>query len=419
MSIKKVALFTNEYPPNVYGGAGVHVEYLSRALSKLVDVEVRCFGDGHDGAPSQRADGPIVVREYPAWREMARNTDPRFSSAMGAFSRSLAMAKDELDADVVHCHTWYTQMGGLLASQLWGIPFLVTTHSLEPLRPWKVEQLGNAYHLSSWMEKTAIESADRIITVSKETDQDVLRHFADVGDRTRVIHNGIDLAEYRQDPSTDAIRTYGVDPDKPYVLFVGRITRQKGIIHLVDAIPHISPETQVVLLAGAPDTPQIATEMEEHIALARKGRDNVFWIDEMLPREKTIQFYSHATVFACPSVYEPFGIINLEAMACETAVVASKVGGIPEVVIPGETGTLVDPDLKGGTFFPKDPDAFSRNLAGAINDLVADPARAASYGKAGRKRAEEHFSWDAIAQKTLSLYEEAEDSVRRRGSSSS
>lgn len=407
MSIKRVALFTNEYPPNVYGGAGVHVEYLSRALSKLVDVEVRCFGDGTDGHPTERREGPIVVREYPAWPEMKKNTDPRFSSAMGAFSRSLAMAKDTLDADVVHSHTWYTQMGGLIASQLWGIPFLLTTHSLEPLRPWKVEQLGNAYHLSSWIEKTAVEAADRVVAVSKETEQDVHRLFDGVESRTRIVHNGIDLTEYQPDPRTDAIRAHGIDPDRPYVLFVGRITRQKGIIHLVDAVPHIAPEVQIVLLAGAPDTPEIAAEMKEHIALARRGRDNVFWIDTMLPRADTIQFYSHATVFACPSVYEPFGIINLEAMACETAVVASRVGGIPEVVVPGETGTLVAPDLKPGTFLPKDPERFSRDLASAINELVSDPDTARSFGKAGRARAESHFSWDAIAQKTLALYEEA------------
>ncbi len=410
MSIQKAALFTNEYPPNVYGGAGVHVEYLSRALSRLIDVEVRCFSgknaDANTG-PTVRQDGPITIREYAPWDEMKQNTDPRFASAMGAFSQSLAMAKDMLEADVVHCHTWYTQMGGLVASQLWDIPFLLTTHSLEPLRPWKVEQLGNAYHLSSWLEKTAIESADRIIAVSKETEQDVQRHFQGVNERTRVIHNGIDLAEYTPAAADDAIRAHGIGPDRPYVLFVGRITRQKGIIHLVDAIPHIDRDVQVVLLAGAPDTPEIAAEMQKHIEAARKGRDNVFWIDRMLPRPDTIQFYSHATVFACPSVYEPFGIINLEAMACKTAVVASRVGGISEVVVPGETGLLVDPDLKPGTFSPKDPDAFSRGLAEAINTVAGDPEAARRYGEAGRQRAEEHFSWDAIAEKTLSLYNEA------------
>ncbi|MFA7566237.1 MAG: glycogen synthase [Alkalispirochaeta sp.] len=420
MSIKKVALFTNEYPPNVYGGAGVHVEYLSRALSKLVEVEVRCFsgpqsltdedstnGTPADQSPAGKEPGSITVREYAPWEEMKRNTDPHFASPLGAFSQSLAMAKDNLDADVVHCHTWYTQMGGLIASQLWDIPFILTTHSLEPLRPWKVEQLGNAYHLSSWMEKTAIESADRVIAVSKETETDIQRLFSGVDQRTRVIHNGIDLAEYVPTESTDAIRARGVDPDRPYVLFVGRITRQKGIIHLVDAIRHINRDIQVVLLAGAPDTPEIAAEMEDRIAVARRGRDNVHWIDRMLPRNETIQFYSHATVFACPSVYEPFGIINLEAMACKTAVVASQVGGIPEVVVPGETGLLVNPDLTPGTFSPKDPEAFSRNLAEAINSVATDPATAKRYGEAGRRRAEQHFSWDAIAERTLELYREA------------
>jgi len=423
MAINKVALFTNEYPPNVYGGAGVHVEYLSRALAKQVEVEVRCFasgsvantGDAAVGSDATiesdvvrvRRDGDILVREYAPWDEMKRNTDSRFASAMGAFSRSLAMAKDNLDADAVHCHTWYTQMGGLVASQLWGIPFLLTTHSLEPLRPWKVEQLGNAYHLSSWMEKTAIERADRIIAVSRETEADVQRLFSGVDARTRVIHNGIDLAEYTPGSDTSAISSHGVDPKKPYVLFVGRITRQKGIIHLVDAIRYIDKDIQVVLLAGAPDTPEIATEMKEHLATARAGRDNVFWIDTMLPRNETIQFYSHATVFACPSVYEPFGIINLEAMACKTAVVASRVGGIPEVVVPGETGVLVDPDLVPGTFSPKDPERFSRELADAINAVAGDRATAQRYGEAGRLRAQEHFSWDAIAEKTLDLYREA------------
>ncbi len=403
---------TNEYPPNVYGGAGVHVEYLSRALARLVEVEVRCFAGKDAPAGGIRRDGNVTVRDYAPWKEMGENTDPRFVSAMGAFSRSLAMAKDNLDADVVHCHTWYTQMGGLVASQLWGIPFLLTTHSLEPLRPWKVEQLGNAYHLSSWMEKTAIESADRVIAVSGETEADVHRHFSGVESRTRVIHNGIDLGEYTPTVETDAITAHGVDPTKPYVLFVGRITRQKGIIHLVDAIPHIDKDIQVVLLAGAPDTPQIAEEMKEHIALARKGRDNVFWIDKMLPRRETIQFYTHATVFACPSVYEPFGIINLEAMACKTAVVASRVGGIPEVVVPGETGLLVDPDLIPGTFSPRDPHRFSRDLAEAVNAVAGDRETARRYGEAGRTRAERHFSWDAIAEKTLALYNEAAEERR-------
>ena len=399
MKLKKVALFSNEYPPNVYGGAGVHVEYLSRALAELVPVEVRCFGT------QDSVEGNLRVRGYQPWEEMSHNTDPRFTGATGAFSRSLAMAKDTLDADVVHCHTWYTQMGGLIAAKLWDIPFVLTTHSLEPLRPWKVEQLGTAYHLSSWMERTAIENADAVIAVSKETRNDVFDHFGAAETKTHVIHNGIDLEEYRRDPAADVLERHGVDPRRPYVLFVGRITRQKGIIHLVDAIPEIDPEIQVVLLAGAPDTETIAQEMKDHIALARTQRKGIIWIDTMLPRRETIQFYSHAAVFCCPSVYEPFGIINLEAMACETAVVASRVGGIPEVVVPDETGILVDLELERGTFVPRDPEGFSRALAEEINRVARDPALARRMGEAGRRRAEEHFSWRAIARKTLNLYE--------------
>jgi glycogen synthase len=391
----------------VYGGAGVHVEYLSKALAEQAPVEVRCFGD------QDYRDGNLTVRGYQPWEELARNTDPRFKSPLGAFSRSLAMAKDSLDADIVHCHTWYTQMGGLLSGQLWDIPFVLTTHSLEPLRPWKAEQLGTAYRLSSWMERTAIESADAVIAVSKETRSDIFQHFGAAESRTHVIHNGIDVEEYRPTPERDALERHGVDPDRPYVLFVGRITRQKGIIHLVDAVRHIDPEVQVVLLAGAPDTDTIAREMNEHVAAARAQRSGVIWIDEMLPRHETIQFYSHATVFCCPSVYEPFGIINLEAMACETAVVASRVGGIPEVVVPDETGILVDLELEPGTFTPKDPEAFARALADGINRIARDPALATRFGKAGRRRAEEHFSWRAIAGKTLDLYDSLIE--RRRG----
>ena len=398
-STRKVALFTNEYPPYVYGGAGVHVEYLSKALAEQVPVEVRCFGD------QDYRDGNLTVRGYRPWEELARNTDPRFKSPLGAFSRSLAMAKDSLDADIVHCHTWYTQMGGLLAGQLWDIPFVLTTHSLEPLRPWKAEQLGTAYRLSSWMERTAIESADAVIAVSKETRSDIFEHFGAAESRTHVIHNGIDVEEYRPTAERGALERHGVDPDRTYVLFVGRITRQKGIIHLVDAVRHIDPEVQVVLLAGAPDTDTIAREMNEHVAAARAERSGIIWIDEMLPRHETIQFYSHAAVFCCPSVYEPFGIINLEAMACETAVVASRVGGIPEVVVPDETGILVDLELERGTFTPKDPEAFARALADGINHIARDPALATRFGKAGRQRAEEHFSWRAIAGKTLDLYD--------------
>jgi glycogen synthase len=397
--IGKVALFTNEYPPHVYGGAGVHVEYLARELSHLVAVEVRCFGEQDVQDPRLR------VKGYGPWPEARLNTDPRFGGALDAMYRSLAMAKDNLDASIVHSHTWYVQFAGFLAKKLWGVPFVLTTHSLEPLRPWKVEQLGNAYHLSTWIESNGIEEADAIIAVSQETRKDVLRCFPSVDPgKVRVIHNGIDLEQYRKTDAVDALVNRGVNPDQPFVLFVGRVTRQKGIIHLVNAIPQIDPAIQVVLCAGAPDTPEIGREMAEGVDAVSASRPGVIWIQEMLPRQDVIQFYSHAAVFCCPSVYEPFGIINLEAMACETAVVASAVGGIPEVVVPGQTGLLVDLELKPGTFDPVNPAKFSSELAAAINQVALDPRLSQEFGRNGRRRVEDHFSWTAIANRTLDLY---------------
>jgi len=397
-NLRKVALFSKEYPPYVYGGAGVHVEYLSRALARHVDVEVRCFGD------QQISDGRLSVRGIPQWEETARGTDPRFVGAVDAFARSLVMAKDRLDAQIVHCHTWYTDMAGILAAQLWKIPSVLTIHSLEPLRPWKVEQLGQAYHLSAWMERTAIEQASAIIAVSRETREDVLRLFSVDPARVHIIHNGIEPEEYRPAASHDVLERFGIDPGRPYVLFVGRITRQKGIIHLVHAIRHLDPDLQVVLAAGAPDTPEIGREMEEGVAEVAALRPGIVWIRNMLPRADTIQLYTHAAIFCCPSVYEPFGIINLEAMACETAVVASAIGGIPEVVVPEETGLLVPLRLRAGTFEPEDPAGFSEALAAAINRLARDPDLRTRMGKAGRKRVVEQFSWEAIARSTLELY---------------
>lgn len=398
-NLNKVAFFTNEYPPYVYGGAGVVVEYLSQELARLVPIEVRCFGDQDVQMPNLR------VKGYGPWAGASQNTDPRFKGALDALYRSLEMAKDNLDADIVHCHTWYVQFGGFLAKKLWGIPFVLTVHSLEPLRPWKVEQLGNAYYLSTWIENNGITQADAVIAVSQETRNDVLRLFDVNPDKVKVIHNGIDLNQYRHDPNVDALVKYGVDPDKPYVLFVGRITRQKGIIHLVNAIPYIDPSIQVVLCAGAPDTPAIRQEMADRVAAVNEGRGNVIWIEGMLPKNEVIQFYSNATVFCCPSVYEPFGIINLEAMACETAVVASAIGGIPEVVVPEETGILVDLELKPGTFDPVDPEKFSKALAEGINRVALDADLRSKFARNGRKRVEEHFSWAAVAQRTLALYE--------------
>ncbi len=398
-ALEKVAFFTNEYPPNVYGGAGVHVEYLSRELAKLVPVEVRYFGS------EDRQFDNLQVKGYEGWPEAKQNTDPRFGGALDAFYRDLAMAKDTLDASVVHCHTWYVSMAGVIAKKLWDVPLVVTTHSLEPLRPWKVEQLGNAYHLSSWMERTAIEGADAVIAVSEETRNDVLEFFSVEPEKVHVIHNGIDLQQYHEVSETDALERRGVDVSRPYVLFVGRVTRQKGIIHLVNAIPYIDPSLQVVLCAGAPDTKEIAQEMSERVSDVSADREGIIWIQEMLPRDEVIQFYSHAAVFCCPSVYEPFGIINLEAMACETAVVASEVGGIPEVVVPGKTGLLVDLDVKEGTFEPVNPEEFSRNLAAAINEVALDEELRERFGRNGRERVEEHFSWAAIAEQTLELYQ--------------
>jgi glycogen synthase len=394
----RVTLFTNEYPPLVYGGAGVHVEYLSRELSQILPVEVRCFGD-------QQADEPnLRVRGYGPWPQAGDNTDPRFTGVLDAFARGLAMARDRVDGGVVHCHTWYTDMAGFLARKLWDTPLVLSIHSLEPLRPWKVEQLGNGYHLSTWMEKTGIEGADAVVAVSRETREDVLRLFAVAPERVHVIHNGIDLNQYRKTPAVDALLKYGVDPEQPSVLFVGRITRQKGILHLANAIPEIDPSLQVVLCAGAPDTPEIGREMAELVARASARRGGVVWIQEMLPRPEVIQLYSHAAVFCCPSVYEPFGIINLEAMACEAPVVASAVGGIPEVVVPGETGLLVDLALEEGSFDPVDPARYSHDLAVALNRVGLDPALRERLGRNGRKRAEEHFSWSAIARRTVDLY---------------
>ena len=393
----RALLLTNEYPPNVYGGAGVHVEFLSRELARLMDVEVRCFGD-------QRVDdGRLRVRGYP---EPSGMTAPSYlRPVFGAMGRGVAWAADAVDADVVHCHTWYSHLGGILIRQGYGIPLVITVHSLEPLRPWKREQLRGGYDLSCWVEQTALGMADAVVAVSQGTREDVLRVAPVRPERLHVIHNGIDPSFYRPAPATDALTHYGIRPDQPYVLFVGRITRQKGIVHLARAIPSIDASAQVVLCAGAPDTPEIAVEMEQAVADAQRRRGNVVWIQEMLPREAVIQFYSHATVFCCPSIYEPFGIINLEAMACGTPVVASKVGGIPEVVVDGETGLLVPLEQQTESpFEPLDPPRFSADLAAAINRLLGDPGLRHRMAQAGRERVEREFSWPAIARQTADLY---------------
>jgi len=394
----RALILTNEYPPNVYGGAGVHVEYLTRELARLIEVDVRTFGsqDETDGRLSVRGFAP--GHGLDAAPELLR---PLFT----ALSRDLSFVGEPITADLVHCHTWYTHLGGILAKLAYGIPLVTTTHSLEPLRPWKREQLGGGYDVSSWVERAAIEMADAVIAVSEETRADVLRLFDVDAARVHVIHNGIDTDEYRVHSGTAALERFGIASTIPYVLFVGRITRQKGIVHLVRAISQLDPGIGVVLCAGAPDTPEIAAEMEAGVAAAQAARPNVVWIPEMVDKPTVRELYSHASVFCCPSVYEPFGIINLEAMACETAVVASAVGGIPEVVVPGQTGLLVPLEATGyGSYEPRDPERFARDLAGALNELMADPARREAMGKAGRQRAIDLFGWPAIARRTVDLY---------------
>ena len=395
----RVGLFTREYPPHVYGGAGVHVDYLSRELAREIEVEVHCWGRQHLDR------GNLHVRGAEPWDEISSGTEGRFKGALEALSLDLTQIKALENIDLVHTHTWYVSMAGYLAKKLYGVPFAMTTHSLEPLRAWKAEQLGSGYAMSSWMERTAIFDADAIVAVSNGTRADILRAYPDVdAARVHVIYNGIDLDEYKKTDETRALREYGVDPDLPYVLFVGRITRQKGVTHLVDAIRYLPPGTQVVLCAGAPDTPEIAAEMRDKVEEARSEHPRIVWIEKMLSKPETVQLYSHARVFCCPSVYEPFGIINLEAMACGAAVVASSTGGIKEVVVDGETGLLVPFAQDPVTGFPTDAERFARDLATRLTELLQDPEKCRRFGEAGRRRAEEIFSWRAIAKQTIGLY---------------
>ena len=394
----KVLIFSNEYPPYTYGGAGVHVDYLSRELAKLTQVEVRCFGDQHVHEATLQVRGfEFDSSQYGCPKSLV--------SVFGALQRGLDFNSSGLDADLVHCHTWYTHLAGIFAKLNYGLPLVITTHSLEPLRPWKREQLGGGYDFSLWVERMALEMADAVIAVSHGTKIDILQNFAISEEKIHVIHNGIDLKEYQKRNSTQALSLYGVDPSSPYVLFVGRITRQKGIIHLVHAIEHLDPGYQVVLCAGAPDTPEIEIEMKTAVNDASSKRPGVIWIREMLDKASLIEMYSHAAVFCCPSIYEPFGIINLEAMACETAVVASSIGGIPEVVIDGETGILVPLEqMSTSPFTLSNPAQFSKDLARAINQLMKDDHLREQLAKAGRARVEEKFSWTSIAQQTTTLY---------------
>jgi len=383
----RVSVLTREYPPEVYGGAGVHVTHLVEELSRLVHLDVQCFGKDRE---DQR------VRAYEPWSALSSSRAD--DAALQAVSVDLLMAAGARNADLVHSHTWYANLGGHLAGLLHGIPHVMTAHSLEPLRPWKAEQLAGGYELSKFSERTAIEAADAVVAVSGGMRADILATYPAVDpDRVEVIHNGIDTAAWGPDPGTASLDRLGIDPGVPSMVFVGRITRQKGVDHALDAAALIDPAAQVILCAGAPDTPAIGAEMRARAAALAARRGRVLWIEEMLARTDLIQILSHATVFVCPSDYEPFGLTNLEAMACELPVVASAVGGIPEIVVHGETGFLVPTDA--------DPAVFAAALAARIDELLADPVRAAAMGRAGRQRAVERFGWPAVAARTVGLYE--------------
>jgi alpha-maltose-1-phosphate synthase len=393
----KVALLSREYPPEIYGGAGVHVEYLARELSRQVDLGVYCFGKDREASEVKGA--------YKSWSQLD-GAAPELA-ALRTLSIDLAMAKDVAGAELVHTHTWYANFGGHLSKLMYGIPHVMTSHSLEPLRPWKAEQLAGGYAISSFCERTAIEAADAVIAVSSGMKRDILKAYPAVDpSRVHIIYNGIDLEEYQRDDRTNVLRRQGIDPEQPYAVFVGRVTRQKGIVHLLEAARHIDKNVRLVLCAGEADTPDLKAEVEVLVKELEAERGGLVWIQKMMPRPELIQILSHARVFVCPSIYEPFGIVNLEAMACGAPVVASAVGGIPEVVDDGNTGYLVsfEPDgtPMGG---PKDRDAFARALATRINELCADPVLATKMGAAGRRRVEELFAWSSIARQTARLYE--------------
>jgi starch synthase len=393
-----VALLTREYPPEVYGGAGVHVEYLSRELARLVDITVHCWG-----APRPAGWRPPVVA-YEPW-DALEGSAPHLA-ALRAVSIDLAMSAGAEGADLVHSHTWYANLGGHLAKLIHAIPHVATVHSLEPLRPWKAEQLGGGYALSCFCEQTGLEAADAVVAVSGAMRDDILRTYPAIDpDRVTVVHNGIDTDEFRPDPATGFLGRLGIDPAAPSVVFVGRVTRQKGLAHLLHAARMLDPAVQLVLCAGSPDTPELGAEILDNVESLRAAGHKVLWIQEMLPRPELIQVLSHATVFVCPSVYEPLGIVNLEAMACETPVVASRIGGIPEVVEGGVTGLLVPLELReDGSSEPVDPGAFARDLAERIESVLVDPGLASRLGEAGRERAVAQFGWPAIAERVVDVY---------------
>ena len=397
----KIALFTNEFPPNIYGGAGVHIDFLSQELAKLGQIEVRCFGDQKVALENMNVVG---ITSSLTKMEDPNNTHIKMFHNL---SKNVEMAQATPDTDIIHCHTWYSHLAGIFTRELLQVPLILTTHSLETHRPWKVEQLGNGYFLSRWIEQSAYKLADGIIAVSEQMKEDVIEAYGVAKEKVTVIHNGIDPEFYKPTFDNSLLEEYGIDPNIPFVLFVGRITRQKGISQLIAAAKHFNKNSQIVLCAGAPDTKEIALETEALIADLRKERDGVILISEMLPREKIKVLYSHARVFACPSLYEPFGIINLEAMACETPVVGSHVGGIPEIIVEGATGYLVPLQSVSRTDFnPLNPEAFQKDFASKINILLDDEALATAMGKAGRVRVLQIFSWESIAKTTFNYYQE-------------
>ena len=397
----KIALFSNEFPPNIYGGAGVHIDFLSHELAKLAEVEVRCFGN-----QLEENDKMNVIGIQSSLTKMEDDTNPHIKMFHN-LSKNVEMSQHTMQADIIHCHTWYTHLAGVFSRELLQVPLILTTHSLETHRPWKVEQLGNGYFLSRWIENHAYNTADGVIAVSEQMKTDVVEAYGINPEKVTVIHNGIDPEFYKPTFDNNLLLEYGINPEIPFVLFVGRITRQKGISQLISAAKYFDENCQIVLCAGAPDTPEIAKETEELISDLKATRNGVILISEMLPREKIKVLYSHARVFACPSLYEPFGIINLEAMSCETPVVGSAVGGIPEIIVEGETGYLIELESVSRTDFnPKNPVEFQKNFASKVNQLLADEKLATAMGKAGRKRVLEKFSWESIAKTTYTYYEE-------------
>ncbi|KAA9393110.1 glycogen synthase [Kocuria coralli] len=392
----RIDIVSKEFPPAIYGGAGVHVAELSRVLAPLVELNVRCFGE-----PREPEFHGAAVQAYQVPTDLQGQ-----NATIETLGTDLAMVGDIGGADLVHSHTWYANMAGHLASLMHGIPHVVSAHSLEPLRPWKAEQLGGGYAISSYVEKTAYLGAAAVIAVSDGMRNDILRCYPEIDpDKVQVVHNGIDVSQWDRDENTDVLERFGIDPKRPSVAFVGRVTRQKGVPFLLRAAQQLPPEVQLVLCAGAADTPELAAEVNALIDELKATRDGVVLIEKMLPRRDVIQILSNCTAFACPSIYEPLGIVNLEAMACGSAVVATATGGIPEVVVEGETGRLVPIEqVDDGSGTPLDPEKFVNDFAAALIDVISDPARARAMGEAGRKRAEESFSWESIAQRTIDVY---------------